>query len=674
MEPTKKVFISYAREDSKIALSLYDDLKKAGVNPWMDIKDLLPGQKWDAEIFKRIKESDFVLILLSSVSVLKRGYVQKETKESLDILNMLPMNEIFIIPVRLDDCIPTDERITALHMVDLFPSYNEGLKKLINLFQNGQQLPAEQNTKKYSISHVDFEKNNTKDSIEPFQFEKQIYESLSPLIINILLQLWFLNSNERSRGLSLQSIFKRKSLNTRNIILGESMFNIHFYIPFGDYLIKYISSLINSESKKKDISDVLISLIEKVELNDVNVYIEDQNEKRLKVLLKTNISDSFFKLNDTSDITLLDQMIFHISELFIDIYRILMRFNQNRFEALTNEKSAFFITFKTHITALSSNLDNIKTNQVSNLENKYLAVIDRVYNRVEILGIELPVESRTYPLHLVYVPLPMKLMHSKNINSRNQVIENIIEENFRIIIQAEAGFGKSTLIQWLAVLSCKRNFTKEKLSLQDRIPFIINLRNYSKKKFPSYRDYPTITARDKIDISHEEQQRWVKIDILQKGRGVVMFDGMDEIDNDKRDDILKRIEFLCDEFPNNIYIVTSRPAGINNFHLNSFKNIGFILYKIESLKFSSTCRLINKWHSAVSQKMYSASDELKSEAKLLIDQIAERMSLRDLSVNPLLCSVLCALNLNTHCPLPDERIAIYDKSCKMLLHERDLKK
>jgi len=39
-----KVFISYAREDVEMARKLYDDLKNAGVSPWMDEEDLLPSQ------------------------------------------------------------------------------------------------------------------------------------------------------------------------------------------------------------------------------------------------------------------------------------------------------------------------------------------------------------------------------------------------------------------------------------------------------------------------------------------------------------------------------------------------------------------------------------------------------------------------------------------------------
>ncbi len=50
----KKVFISYAREDIETAGKLYYDLRKAGLEPWMDKIDLLPGQIWKTEVEKAI--------------------------------------------------------------------------------------------------------------------------------------------------------------------------------------------------------------------------------------------------------------------------------------------------------------------------------------------------------------------------------------------------------------------------------------------------------------------------------------------------------------------------------------------------------------------------------------------------------------------------------------------
>ncbi|QTA82990.1 Sulfatase-modifying factor enzyme domain-containing protein [Desulfonema limicola] len=61
-----KIFISYTREDYDIAKRLYDDLKKAGIDPWMDKVNLLPGQNWKIHITKAIKESKYFIALLSS--------------------------------------------------------------------------------------------------------------------------------------------------------------------------------------------------------------------------------------------------------------------------------------------------------------------------------------------------------------------------------------------------------------------------------------------------------------------------------------------------------------------------------------------------------------------------------------------------------------------------------
>lgn len=57
-----KVFISYATEDYDKARRVYDDLKKAGVEPWLDRVDLLPGEKWKFAIKKAIRERKYFLI------------------------------------------------------------------------------------------------------------------------------------------------------------------------------------------------------------------------------------------------------------------------------------------------------------------------------------------------------------------------------------------------------------------------------------------------------------------------------------------------------------------------------------------------------------------------------------------------------------------------------------
>lgn len=129
MKSKNRVFISYAGEDRDVANKLFCDLKELGIIPWMNTEEILAGQNWKQEIRHAINQSAFFLALLSSHSVSKRGYVQKELKIALKMLDEFPQSDIFIIPVRLDDCMLIDERLQNLQWVDLFSSYKDGLKE-----------------------------------------------------------------------------------------------------------------------------------------------------------------------------------------------------------------------------------------------------------------------------------------------------------------------------------------------------------------------------------------------------------------------------------------------------------------------------------------------------------------------------------------------------------------
>ncbi len=132
-----KVFISYAREDIETARRLCDDLRKAGADTWLDDDELIPGQNWKTEITKAIKKSRHFIALLSTNSVEKRGFVQTELKEAVKVLSEIPSKNIFIIPVRIDDCGIPDE-LTDFHCADLFPDYKKGFNKILRAIPGRQ--------------------------------------------------------------------------------------------------------------------------------------------------------------------------------------------------------------------------------------------------------------------------------------------------------------------------------------------------------------------------------------------------------------------------------------------------------------------------------------------------------------------------------------------------------
>lgn len=114
-----KVFLCHASNDKPRVRSLYKLLRERGVDPWLDEENLLPGQLWESEIQRAVRECDAVVVCLSKSSVSKKGYVQKEIKQALDVAEEFPEGIIFLIPARFEECeIP--ERISKWHWVNLY--------------------------------------------------------------------------------------------------------------------------------------------------------------------------------------------------------------------------------------------------------------------------------------------------------------------------------------------------------------------------------------------------------------------------------------------------------------------------------------------------------------------------------------------------------------------------
>ena len=98
---------------------LVSRLHKDGFDPWLDEERLLPGQDWELEISTAVRQSDAVIVCLSTASVEKAGYVQKELRRVLDVADYQPDGRIFVIPIRLEPC-RVPERLSHWQYADLF--------------------------------------------------------------------------------------------------------------------------------------------------------------------------------------------------------------------------------------------------------------------------------------------------------------------------------------------------------------------------------------------------------------------------------------------------------------------------------------------------------------------------------------------------------------------------
>ncbi len=230
MKSTNHIFISYAKEDADIAETLYAEIKKKHYSPWLDTKELVGGQEWRHEITRAIKVSRCFLAILSSSSISKRGFVQKELKTALDVSDEMPKSSVFIIPVRLDNCEPRDERIESLQWIDLFPSFDEGMKRIFEALQHAdkRQEAHDSTSRRIGLERL------TTDSLTGLKNRDYMWEYLRQII-----------EHDGGEDLSVTLLFLRiDNFGRYNDLYGHSA---------GDEILRHVAVLMRRCSRTWDV-------------------------------------------------------------------------------------------------------------------------------------------------------------------------------------------------------------------------------------------------------------------------------------------------------------------------------------------------------------------------------------------------------------------------------------
>ncbi len=132
-----KIFLCYARPDEEHVRRMFNALSAAGFDPWMDQMCIIGGENWEIAIRKAIREVDFFVVCISKQSVNRRGFVQKEIQMALNIWDEKLDSDIYLIPVRLEDCNLTNERLCELQWINLF--HKNGFHELLHAIRTGIQ-------------------------------------------------------------------------------------------------------------------------------------------------------------------------------------------------------------------------------------------------------------------------------------------------------------------------------------------------------------------------------------------------------------------------------------------------------------------------------------------------------------------------------------------------------
>ncbi len=162
---------------------------------------------------------------------------------------------------------------------------------------------------------------------------------------------------------------------------------------------------------------------------------------------------------------------------------------------------------------------------------------------------------------------------------------------------------------------------------------------------------------------------------LGTGAALLLIDGVDELVPAQRPAVRRWLRGLLAEHPQLRVVVTSRPGAADRSWLAGEGFTPVLLERMSPLDVAALCR---RWHDAMrdAAQRYAVTlpcraDELPEYERALLRQLDGRRHLRGLASSPLLCVMLCALNLDRRQQLPPDRMALYRDALALLLERRD---
>jgi len=253
----------------------------------------------------------------------------------------------------------------------------------------------------------------------------------------------------------------------------------------------------------------------------------------------------------------------------------------------------------------------------------------------------------------------------------SQRAEAALAESPRTLLRGDAGSGKTTLLQWLAVTAARSGFSGPLADWNGCVPFLVRLRSYADRPLPRPEQLLAGVADPLVDLL---PPGWVHRQ-LDTGRVLLLVDGVDELVTAQRPAVRRWLRGLLAEYPHVQVVVTARPGAADRSWLAAEGFAPVLLERMSPLDVAAFCR---RWHDAMrdaAQRCAVAlpcrADELPEYERALLRQLDGRRHLRGLASSPLLCAMLCALNLDRRQQLPPDRMALYRDALALLLERRD---
>ena len=423
-----------------------------------------------------------------------------------------------------------------------------------------------------------------------------------------------------------------------------------------------------ADGDKEVVVSALVDTLTKTPITDELLFSSDLDPSALESHLNTIHPATKMGLTTSGEI-LYAQVLNEACHYLVELATTLPGFQYKATRELLKREEETLSLVEKILENLPKRADELKSTNSKTFETQYRRRVARKLDEIELFGISLFNLRRRYNLTTAYVSLSME--DREEFDEDRQAygkwrVEDAFGKNRKILIRGDPGSGKTTLLQWLAVQAARRTFPEQLVAWNSSIPFFIRLRSYVGEELPEPARFLEQIARP---ISSAMPRGWVHR-YLEQGTALVLIDGVDEVPAKQRDAVRDWIDDLVNEFPKSRFIVTSRRAAVED---NWLSGLQFRSYELRPMGNDDTRTFVHHWHMAAGKDIANgfSSDDLARYEMSLTRAIRNHYHIRQLATNPLLCAIICAINVDRKAQLPTERSDLYRVALDTLLERRD---
>ncbi|AZL86558.1 NACHT domain-containing protein [Aliivibrio salmonicida] len=244
--------------------------------------------------------------------------------------------------------------------------------------------------------------------------------------------------------------------------------------------------------------------------------------------------------------------------------------------------------------------------------NKFIPYIARGYAKLDKSTSQL-FRNKNYVVSKLYEPLTLSSHSSEQSPVVDKYPSALFNAHSRIIINDDAGMGKSTVLKMLYRYAVESS---------EIIPFYIDIKSLIKKgKVQTIQEYITNTNPD---FSDDISIKFLNNEFVNKAY-LFLLDGADEVSDEMKSEVFDEIKMFTENAKYCKFVVATRNE---DKILSAFND--FISFEIEPLEIEQAYSLLRKYQFG------------NSQADLLIEEIEkkENEAVKEFLSNPLLTSLL----------------------------------